>query len=299
MRFGSLATAADPTGPTRARADPLVGFLAAPAHRVGGDPGRLGHHRHTTRPQLGSLGSQPQSPLELRQMRSNNRIPPRHRVGQIRHSTTVAPKPPKTTLFHHRPLAREGRPALEPVWTPTHAGSGDIGDLRQLSHARGFGVDVHSGEGRRQLRPSVERARVAKSTAAWSSISSPIERGQRLIGGSDTVDHRSIRTEQGSRRVAHRSQRRANQVAQPSSLVFELWGTRFPGSVDVPVRRRPRSVAGSRCRQEPTKCSVPTDPGHAVNRGAVVLIGHGACQRQRARISRARAPARPARTGRS
>ena len=71
---------------------------------VGGDPGRLGHHSDTTRPQLGGLGSQPQSPLELRQMRSNNRIPPRHRVGQIRHSTTVAPKPAKTTLFHHRPL---------------------------------------------------------------------------------------------------------------------------------------------------------------------------------------------------
>ena len=104
MGFGSLATAAGPTGPTGARAEPLIGFRAAPAHRVGRDPGRLSHHSDTTRPQLGSLGSQPQSSLELRQMRSNNRIPPRHRVGQIRHSTTVAPTPAKTTLFHHKPL---------------------------------------------------------------------------------------------------------------------------------------------------------------------------------------------------
>jgi hypothetical protein len=42
--------------------------------------------------------------VELRQMRSNNRIPPCHRVGQIGHSTTVAPKPHKTTLFHHKAL---------------------------------------------------------------------------------------------------------------------------------------------------------------------------------------------------
>ena len=45
------------------------------------------------RPQLGRLGRpEPQPPLKLRQMRSHHRVPPRHRVHQIRHSTTVTPE---------------------------------------------------------------------------------------------------------------------------------------------------------------------------------------------------------------
>ena len=103
MGFGPLAATTGPTGPTRTRTHPLIGFLAAPTHGIGGNPGRLRHHGHTTGPQLAGLGSQPQSPLELRQMRFNNRIPPRHRVGQIRHSTTVTLKPPKTRLINHKP----------------------------------------------------------------------------------------------------------------------------------------------------------------------------------------------------
>ena len=56
-----------------------------------------------TRAQLRGLRAQPQPPLELRQMRSQHRVPPRDRVRQIRHSTTVAAQNPKTTLFHHAP----------------------------------------------------------------------------------------------------------------------------------------------------------------------------------------------------
>ena len=39
-----------------------------------------------------SAGPEPQPPLKLRQMRSHHRVPPRHRVHQIRHSTTVTPE---------------------------------------------------------------------------------------------------------------------------------------------------------------------------------------------------------------
>src|SRR5664279_6646069 len=38
-------------------------------------------------------------------MRPQHLIPPRHRVHQFRHSTTVAPSSPKTTLLHHGLLA--------------------------------------------------------------------------------------------------------------------------------------------------------------------------------------------------
>ena len=78
MRLGALAATAGPTGPTGAGADPPVGFVAAPAHRVGRDPARLRHHRDTPRPQLGRLGPEPQPPLKLRQMRSHHRVPPCH-----------------------------------------------------------------------------------------------------------------------------------------------------------------------------------------------------------------------------
>jgi hypothetical protein len=81
-----------------AGATPVIDLLPAPAHRVRRDPRRRGHHRDPARTQL---RGQPQPALELRQMRPQHLMPPRHRVRQFRHSTTVAPSSPKTTLFHH------------------------------------------------------------------------------------------------------------------------------------------------------------------------------------------------------
>ena len=104
MGFGALAATAGSTRPARTGADPGIGLLTASAHRVGRDPGRLRHHRDTFRPQLGRLGPEPQPPLKLRQMRSHHRVPPCHRVRQIRHSTTVAPKPAKNDIISSRVL---------------------------------------------------------------------------------------------------------------------------------------------------------------------------------------------------
>ena len=54
-------------------------------HCRGGDRGR-------------GLRAEPQPPLELRQMRSQHRVPPRDRVRRICHSATVTPHTPKTRL---------------------------------------------------------------------------------------------------------------------------------------------------------------------------------------------------------
>ena len=55
------------------------------------------------------------------------------------------------------------------------------------------------------------------------------ERGQSLIGGANVIGWRGISTEQGGRRVPHRSQCRTNQVDQLGTQAFELLDLRFPG----------------------------------------------------------------------
>ena len=103
MGFRTLASATGPPGPCLARSGPVLGFLAAPTHGVGGDSGRLRHDGDPARTQFRGLRAQPQPPLKLGHMRSQHHIPSRHRCGQIRHSTTVDPSRQKTTLFHREP----------------------------------------------------------------------------------------------------------------------------------------------------------------------------------------------------
>ena len=90
--LGAFTAATGSTGPTQTRPGSVGSFLATPANRVRRDPARLGDYRDPTRTQLGSLRSQPQPPLKLRQMRSQHRVPPSNRVNQIRHTTKVVPK---------------------------------------------------------------------------------------------------------------------------------------------------------------------------------------------------------------
>ena len=65
--FRAPASATGPPGPPLARSGPVLGFLAAPTHGVGGDSGRLRHDEDPARPQFRGLRAQPQPPLKLRQ----------------------------------------------------------------------------------------------------------------------------------------------------------------------------------------------------------------------------------------